>query len=137
MPNLNTLFSLHSRALAYIALIMNVIRTIMVGFILTAGLLFTSNAAAVAVPNLQPEKSVRMEASIAKPAGPEIRHYAQRKAESRISASQAKSAAQRRYPGAKFVNIKVVGNAYRVRLQQKNGRIVDVSVDARTGRVRN
>ena len=64
--------------------------------------------------------------------------FAQRQPERRISASQAKSAAQRRYPGAKFVNVQMAGrDTYRVRLQQKNGRIVDVYVDARTGRVKN
>jgi len=60
------------------------------------------------------------------------------KQDRRISASQAKSAAQGRYPGSKFVNVQMSGrDTYRVRLQQKNGRIVDVYVDARTGRVKN
>jgi len=64
--------------------------------------------------------------------------YAQRKSERRISASQAKSAAMSRYRGARFINVQLVGgDTYRVRLQQKNGRIVDVYVDARTGRVKN
>ncbi len=56
----------------------------------------------------------------------------------RISPSQAKSAAMRRVRGAKFVNVQLVGqNTYRVRLQQKNGRIIDVYVDAYTGQVKN
>jgi len=60
--------------------------------------------------------------------------YAQRK---RISASQAKSAAMRKVHGAKFVNVQLVNQGtYRVRLQQKNGRIVDVYVDAYSGRVK-
>ncbi len=60
--------------------------------------------------------------------------YAQRK---RISASQAKSAALNRVRGARFVNVQLVNQStYRVRLQQKNGRIVDVYVDAYTGRVK-
>jgi len=62
--------------------------------------------------------------------------YAQRKPQRRISASQAKSAAMRKVRGAKFVNVKLVNQGtYRVRLQQKNGRIVDVYVDAYSGRV--
>lgn len=61
--------------------------------------------------------------------------YAQ--AQRKISASQAKSAAMRRVRGAKFVNVQLVNQStYRVRLQQKNGRIVDVYVDAYTGRVK-
>ncbi len=63
--------------------------------------------------------------------------FAQRRPERKISASQAKSAAMSRHRGAKFINVQLVGETYRVRLQQKNGRIVDVYVDARTGRVRN
>ena len=66
-----------------------------------------------------------------------VEKFAQRNGDRKISASQAKSAAQRSRPGSKFVNIQMSGNAYRVRLQEKNGRIVDVYVDARTGRVKN
>ncbi|GEM_PF-1930282 len=56
----------------------------------------------------------------------------------RISPAQAKSAAMRRVRGAKFVNVQLVGHdTYRVRLQQKNGRIIDVYVDAYTGEVKN
>jgi uncharacterized membrane protein YkoI len=70
--------------------------------------------------------------------GDNVDRFAQRKQDRRISASQAKSIAQRRVPGAKFVNVQMSGrDTYRVRLQQKNGRIVDVYVDARTGRVKN
>lgn len=67
-----------------------------------------------------------------------VEKFAQRKQERGISASQAKAVAQRSRPGSKFVNIQMSGgNTYRVRLQEKNGRIVDVYVDARTGRVKN
>ena len=70
--------------------------------------------------------------------GLNIEQFAQRNNERGISASQAKSAAQRSRPGAKFVNIQMSGrDTYRVRMQEKNGRIVDVYVDARTGRVKN
>ena len=63
--------------------------------------------------------------------------YAQAK-ERRISASQAKSAALRHVRGASFVNVQLVNSStYRVRVQEKNGKIIDVYVDARTGRVKN
>ncbi len=57
--------------------------------------------------------------------------YAQQRVARRMSASQAKSIAMRRYPGARFINVQLRGNRYIVRLQLKNGKIVDVSVDAR------
>ncbi len=56
----------------------------------------------------------------------------------RISASKAKSIALKSVRGARFVNVKFLPPAtYRVRLQQKNGRIIDVYVDAYTGSVKN
>ena len=58
--------------------------------------------------------------------------WAQRK----ISASEAKSIALRRVPGAEVVDIVLQGNVYRVRLIRRDGRVVDVLVDAATGRVR-
>jgi len=64
--------------------------------------------------------------------------YVQNQSQRKISASQAKSAAMSRYRGAKFINVQLVNQStYRVRLQQKNGRIIDVYVDAYTGRVKN
>ena len=64
--------------------------------------------------------------------------YAQRQPQRRISASQAKAAAMNWYRDAKFINVQLANqNTYRVRLQQKNGRIVDVYVDAYTGQVKN
>lgn len=63
--------------------------------------------------------------------------YVQRQQQRRISASRAKAAAMNRVRGAKFVNVQLVNQGtYRVRLQ-KNGRIVDVYVDAYTGQVKN
>jgi len=60
--------------------------------------------------------------------------YAQNR---RISASQAKSAAMRSHPGAQYQNVQLIDeNTYRVRLK-KNGHIIDVYVDARTGKVKN
>lgn len=60
----------------------------------------------------------------------------QRWAQSRISASQAKSIARQRVPGASVVDIFLNGNTYRVRMLRRDGRVVDVFIDATTGRVR-
>ncbi len=58
--------------------------------------------------------------------------WAQRK----ISASEAKSIARRRAGGGEVVDISRNGNTYRVRVIRKDGRVVDVLIDATTGRVR-
>jgi len=58
--------------------------------------------------------------------------WAQRK----ISASEAKSIAKRRAGGGEVVDISRNGNIYRVRVIRKDGRVVDVLIDATTGRVR-
>jgi uncharacterized membrane protein YkoI len=64
--------------------------------------------------------------------------YVQKQSQRKISASRAKSAAMSRYRNTKFINVQLINQStYRVRLQQKNGRIVDVYVDAYTGRVKN
>lgn len=60
----------------------------------------------------------------------------QRWAQSRISASQAKSIARRHVPGASVVDIFLNGSTYRVRMLRRDGRVVDVFIDATTGRVR-
>ena len=53
-----------------------------------------------------------------------------------ISASEAKSIAKRRAGGGEVVDISRNGNTYRVRVIRKDGRVVDVLIDATTGRVR-
>lgn len=53
-----------------------------------------------------------------------------------ISASEAKSIARRRHPGSKYVGMSRKGKTYTVRVQ-KAGRILDVLIDATTGRVLN
>lgn len=58
-------------------------------------------------------------------------------AQNMISPSKAKSIAARRVPGAKFVDISRSGGQYRVRMLRKDGRVVDVLIDATTGRVLN
>ena len=60
----------------------------------------------------------------------------QRYAQNKISYAQAKAIAMRRHPGAKYVGMQLNGNTYSVRLQTSGGRVIDVSVDAVTGRVR-
>ena len=66
------------------------------------------------------------------PAVNDMPRWAQRK----ISASEAKSIAKRRAGGGEVVDISRNGNIYRVRVIRKDGRVVDVLIDATTGRVR-
>ena len=58
--------------------------------------------------------------------------WAQRK----ISASEAKSIALRKAGGGEVVDISRNGNTYRVRVIRKDGRVIDVLIDAATGRVK-
>lgn len=68
---------------------------------------------------------------------PRAAQYVQKQPQRRISASRAKSIALERVRGAKFIDVQLVSSdTYRVRLKQNNGRIIDVYVDAHTGRVR-
>ncbi len=57
-------------------------------------------------------------------------------AQRRISASEAKSIALRRAGGGEVVDISRNGDTYRVRVIRKDGRVVDVLIDANTGRVK-
>lgn len=54
----------------------------------------------------------------------------------KISASEAKSIARKKVRGAEVIDISFDGHTYKVRMQKKNGHVVDVKVDAATGRVR-
>ena len=58
-------------------------------------------------------------------------------AQNMISPSRAKAIAAKRVRGAKFVDISRSGSRYRVRMLRKDGRVVDVLIDATTGRVLN
>ena len=60
-----------------------------------------------------------------------------RYAQKAISASKAKAIAAKRVRGAKFVDISRSSGKYRVRMLRKDGRVVDVLIDAATGRVLN
>lgn len=53
-----------------------------------------------------------------------------------ISPAEAKSIAQKRVPGGQVVDIKRRGDTYSVRIIKKSGKVVDVLIDANTGRVK-
>ena len=53
-----------------------------------------------------------------------------------ISPAEAKSIARRRVPGGQVVDIKRRGDTYSVRVIKKSGKVVDVLIDANTGRVK-
>jgi len=53
-----------------------------------------------------------------------------------ISPAEAKSIARRVVPGGEVVDISRRGDTYRVRVIKKSGRVVDVFIDANTGRVK-
>ena len=57
-------------------------------------------------------------------------------AQASISASKAKAIARSRVPGSKYVDMSRRGNVYKVRVK-KDGRVIDVLIDATTGRVLN
>ena len=59
-----------------------------------------------------------------------------RVADKRISTSEAKAIAKRRHPKAKVVDVALRGNVYRVRMIYNDGRVVDVFVDAATGKAK-
>ena len=56
-------------------------------------------------------------------------------AQNSISESQAKKIAQSRVRGGQAVDIKRIGNIYRVRVLGPNNKVVDVFIDVNTGRV--
>lgn len=53
-----------------------------------------------------------------------------------ISPAEAKSIAKKKYPGGEVVDIKRRGDTYSVRVIKKSGKVVDVLIDANTGRVK-
>ena len=57
-------------------------------------------------------------------------------AQNKVSASQAKAIARSQVPGGEVVDVSQKGNTYRVRVIAKDGRVVDVLIDASTGRVK-
>ena len=59
-----------------------------------------------------------------------------REAQRSISPAEAKSIARKRVPGGQVVDIKRRGDTYSVRVIKKSGKVVDVLIDANTGRVK-
>lgn len=57
-------------------------------------------------------------------------------AQQSISPAEAKSIARKRVPGGEVVDIKRRGDTYSVRVIKKSGKVVDVLIDANTGRVK-
>lgn len=53
-----------------------------------------------------------------------------------ISPREAKAIALARVPGGEVVDIRRTTDAYRVRIIARDGRVVDIVVDATTGRIR-
>ncbi len=53
-----------------------------------------------------------------------------------ISPAEAKTIARRHVPGGEVVDIKRRGDTYSVRVIKKSGKVVDVMIDANTGRVK-
>jgi uncharacterized membrane protein YkoI len=53
-----------------------------------------------------------------------------------ISPREAKAIALGRVPGGEVVDIRRTADAYRVRIIARDGRVVDIVVDAATGRIR-
>jgi len=53
-----------------------------------------------------------------------------------ISAREAKAIALGRVPGGEVVDIRRTSDAYRVRIIARDGRVIDIIVDAATGRIR-
>ena len=53
-----------------------------------------------------------------------------------ISPAEAKSIARKKVPAGEVVDIKRRGDTYSVRVIKKSGKVVDVLIDANTGRVK-
>ena len=59
-----------------------------------------------------------------------------KEAQRSISPAEAKSIARRHVPGGEVVDITRRGDTYSVRVIAKSGKVVDVLIDANTGRVK-
>lgn len=101
-------------------------RSIIIGL---AALLLSAGPA-MAAPTMPIKLAPQTQAEIV--TSPRYMQYA----ENKISASQAKSIARSRVPGGEVVDISLENNTYRVRVIARDGRLVDIFVDASTGRVK-
>ncbi len=97
-------------------------------FITAAALFLSAGTAMAAVPL----PTQMMDKSPASASSTSYLQYAQ----NRISASRAKSIALSRVRGGEYVDLRLVGNTYIVRVRAPGGRIVDIRIDAATGRVK-
>lgn len=114
---------------------MKAIRHITLG--LATGLLALSIASSAYANNGNRHQKAFPKASMMQPSfAPQMDQRLPQWAQVRVSAAQAKSIAQQRVPGAQVVDVALNGNTYRVRLIHPDGRVVDVYVDATTGRAR-
>lgn len=62
--------------------------------------------------------------------------HTQKFAQKQISPAKAKSIALSRIRGGEYVDLRKTGNFYIVRVRTRDGRIVDIKIDATTGRVK-
>lgn len=104
--------------------------------IIAAIALFLSAGTAMAAPELPSEKAKFHTPTAATVMPAEQAPSFAKIAQNRISASQAKSIALSRVRGGEYVDLRLVGNTYIVRVRAPGGRIVDIRIDARTGRVK-
>lgn len=89
------------------------------------GAVLMSAPASAAIPHWGPQASVSQAAD-------QSTQLVQRE----ISAREAKAIALARVPGGEVVDIRRTADAYRVRIIARDGRVVDIVVDAATGRIR-
>ena len=113
---------------------MTLTRRHIIGLLALAGTVIA--APAYAAPHHSGPHAVRANSAAHAHSAPRAMGYV-RYAQKAISPSKAKSIAAKRVRGAKFVDISRSGGKYRVRMLRKDGRVVDVLIDAATGRVLN
>lgn len=89
------------------------------------GAVLMSAPAFAAIPHWGPQASVSQAAD-----------QSTRLVQREISAREAKAIALARVPGGEVVDIRRTADAYRVRIIARDGRVVDIVVDAATGRIR-
>jgi uncharacterized membrane protein YkoI len=101
---------------------------------IAATALFLSAATAMAAPQAPTHKAGQATQTYLQSASADAPYvlYAQ----NRISASKAKSIALKRVDGGEYVDLRLVGNTYIVRVRAPGGRIIDIRIDATTGRVK-
>ncbi len=91
-----------------------------------AALIGLAAAPAAAAPSFDVADRVR----------PAVAASAWQEVQRQISPQEAVVIARRRVPGGEVVDIRRTAGAYRVRIIARDGRVVDIVVDATTGRVR-